>query len=322
MLHAQDRSYTRRDTWMFLVAIGLSVVALFAPPAWGTAVASALRSTVLAPLIWLQERAEEGKTSRARFSALTRERDSVALLAQAVPAVRAENARLRELLGLGRRLGPRYAAAEVLHQPQVTDGRTILLSAGASDGVAPFDPILAPQGLIGVVLSVTANNSVGMTWAHPEFRVSGATSDGGAYGIVSPPVAGVGAGLLELHGVPYRDSVPNGTLVVSSGMGGVYPRGIPIGTVVGIESEQPGWERVYRVRPAASPAEIGHVLILLESDTMVATAFPTDSILRAIAADSARRQAVADSLLRVRIADSVRAADRVAERAAPRDTAR
>ena len=58
---------------------------------------------------------------------------------------------------------------------------------------------------------------------------------------------------LELRGVPYRDSVPLGTLVLSSGLGGVFPKGIPVGTVIGTVREEAGWERVYRLRPAANP---------------------------------------------------------------------
>ena len=63
--------------------------------------------------------------------------------------------------------------------------------------------------------------------------------------------------------MPYRDSVPAGTLVLSSGLGGVYPKGIPVGTVIGVAREQAGWERVYRLRPAANPGSAAHVLILV-----------------------------------------------------------
>ena len=57
--------------------------------------------------------------------------------------------------------------------------------------------------------------------------------------------------------MPYRDSVPLGTLVLSSGLGGVFPKGIPVGTVIGTVREEAGWERVYRLRPAANPGSAG-----------------------------------------------------------------
>jgi rod shape-determining protein MreC len=72
--------------------------------------------------------------------------------------------------------------------------------------------------------------------------------------------------------VPYRDTVEAGTRVITSGLGGVYPRGIPIGTVVGIARESEGWERTYLVLPAAHPGRASHVLVL-----RIPAAWPADS---------------------------------------------
>jgi len=299
MTSASERSYTRRDTVMFLVCLGLSVVALVSPATWGFGVADALRETVLAPLVWLQARAEEGRTSRVRLRAVTAERDSAAYVAQGIPSLLAENEHLRQLLALSRRLSTPYVAAEVLHQAQATDSRTLLLSAGSIQGIAPFDPVVAPEGLIGVVLSVARRTSVVMTWAHPEFRVSAFTVTGNASGVVAPSASGVTniEGALEFRGVPYRDSVPVGTLVLSSGLGGVYPKGIPVGTVTGVVREQEGWERVYRLRPAANPGSAAHVLILVTPPNAdLARAFPSDSELLAVRRDSIAKVRRADSL--------------------------
>ena len=303
MASASERSYTRRDTVMFGVCLVLSLVALFSPATWGLSIASALRQSVLAPLVWLQVRAEEGKTSRVRLRAITAQRDSASYLAQGLPSLLAENERLRQLLGLTHRLANPYVAAEVLHQAQATDGRTLLLSVGSRDGVAAFDPVVAPEGLIGVVLNAAARTSIVMTWAHPEFRVSAFTVTGNAAGVVAPSASGSGEGALEFRGVPYRDSVPVGTLVLSSGLGGVYPKGIPVGTVTGIVSEQAGWERVYRLLPSANPGSAAHVLVLTSPSGDLARAFPSDSAL------AAQRR---DSLERIRIADSVAQAARAA----------
>jgi len=264
MASASERSYTRRDTVMFVACLILSFVGLFSPTAWGMGIAASLRETVLQPLIWLQARAEEGKTSRERFRAVTLQRDSASHLAQGLPSLLAENERLRQLLALSRRLPGGYVGAEVLHQSQATDGRTLLLNAGARDGVAAFDPVVAPEGLLGVVLSASEQTSIVMTWAHPEFRVSAFTVNGNAAGVVAPsPSSDGGEGALEFRGVPYRDSVPVGTLVLSSGLGGVYPKGIPVGTVTGVAREQAGWERVYRLQPTANPGSAAHVLVLV-----------------------------------------------------------
>jgi rod shape-determining protein MreC len=66
-------------------------------------------------------------------------------------------------------------------------------------------------------------------------------------------------------------------MVLSSGLGGVYPKGIPVGTVTGLAGERAGWERVYRLQPAANPGSVAHVLVLVTPGGDLARAFAPDS---------------------------------------------
>jgi len=151
----------------------------------------------------------------------------------------------------------------VLHQPEPTNPLSFVVSAGRQKGVRPLSAVVSPEGLVGLVASVDAQTSVVLTWAHPEFRASAIANDGSVSGIVAPHgAAGPGVWLLELKGVPYRQQVVEGTVIVTSGLGGVFPRGIPIGTVVGVAGEAKGWERTYLVRPAIHPSALSHVMIL------------------------------------------------------------
>jgi rod shape-determining protein MreC len=320
MASASERSFTRRDTVTFLACVGLSIVALFSPQQWGQGISDALRNSVLAPLVWLQARAEEGRTSRARLKAITIQRDSAAYLAQGIPSLMAENERLRQLLSLSRRISSPYVAAEVMHQAQATDGRTLLIDVGRDDLVSEFDPVVAPEGLLGMVFTAGRHSSVVMTWAHPEFRVAAYTASGNASGVVAPSLSGLGGeGALEFRGVPYRDSVPAGTLVLSSGLGGVYPKGIPVGTVTGVVREQAGWERVYRLLPAANPGAVAHVMVLVSPPgTSMESAFPSDSALQAMRLDSIAKVREADSIAaaKVEAAKVAAAAKAAAQKAA------
>jgi len=260
---APDRTFARRDTALFILCLVLSVGALFAPESWQLGIASSARRTALAPLIALQRRAEASRTSLARFELLVTQRDSAAEAAQSLPVILQENNELRALLGLSRRLPRRVVPAEVLHQPLPTDGRTLLLGSGRRNGVEPFQAVVAPEGLLGMVLNAGPATAVVLTWAHPDFRASAVTLDGSAAGIVGVTTDASGREpMLELRGVPYRDSVAAGTEVITSGLGGVYPRGLPIGTVVGVARQSAGWERVYLVRPSAAPARVSHVLVI------------------------------------------------------------
>jgi rod shape-determining protein MreC len=258
-----DRYGTRADTLLFLGCVAASLAAMAIPPAWREPFASVLRRTVLAPFLQLQQESELLRTSRARLEILISQRDSATLAATFLPELRSENGRLRALLGLGQRLSTGYISAEVLHQSSPTDAITFEVSAGRRQGVRPLAAVVSPEGIVGVVSTVDVNTSTVVTWAHPEFRASAMSADGGLYGIAQPQgTEGPGVWLLELHGVPYRQPVPVGTVILTSGMGGVFPRGIPIGTVIGVVGETEGWERTYLVRPAVHPAGVTHVMIL------------------------------------------------------------
>lgn len=293
MSRAADRSPLRGDAALFASCLAVALAALLSPRAWTDPVAAGIRQTALRPLVWVQQRAEEGRTSRARLLQAMAERDSTAVRARDLTGLASENDELRRLLGLRTAGGGTgFVAAEVLHQPLPTDGHTLLLSAGTEDGVRDFMPLVAGEGLLGVVARAEATSSIAYTWAHGEFRVSAVTENGAVLGIVAPSQhPNPSLVVLEFRGVAYRDSVPPGTLVLTSGLGGVYPRGIPIGRVQGVRREELGWERVYEVLPLVNPGTVSHVLIL----TAGVVPFPLRETPATPAAVDSSRAAPADS---------------------------
>src|SRR5437764_7719441 len=258
-----DRYGSGADTLVFIGCVLLSVAAMSLPGRLRDPLTQALRQTVLAPFLSLQQQIERLSASLARYDGVVAQRDSAALVATFLPELRGENARLRSLLGLGTRLGSGYTPAEVLREPEPTSPLTFIVSAGKKQGVKPLSAVVSPDGLVGIVSAVDAKTSVVVSWAHPEFRASAMAADGSVYGIVAPHgTEGPRIWLLELQGVAYRQLVPTGTMILTSGLGGVLPRGIPIGTVVGLAGEAEGWERTYLIRPAVHPAAVTHVMIL------------------------------------------------------------
>lgn len=258
-----DRYASRADTLLFIACVGLSIAALSLPDQWREPLAQGLQQSVLAPFIFLQRQTELLAAARTRYDNVVSQRDSASLAAAFLPELRSENARLRGLLGLSARLGGGYVSAEILHQPEPTSPLSFVATAGRREGVRPLSAVVSPEGLVGLVASVGEHSSVVLSWAHPEFRASAIATDGSVVGIAAPHGAeGPSVWLLELQGVLYRQQVPAGTVIVTSGLGGVFPRGIPIGVVVGPAGEEKGWGRTYLVRPAVHPAEISHVMIL------------------------------------------------------------
>ena len=279
MAFGADRYATRGDTLVFLGALALSLIAMSLPETAREPVASGLRRTVLWPFLQLQSQSEQLRTSRVRLAEVEAQRDSAALAVTGLDELRAENDQLRALLGLGTRLRSGFVPAEVLHQATPTDPLTVVISVGERAGVRQLAPVVAPEGLLGIVKQVDPRTSVVATWAHPEFRASAMAADGSVYGILSPPtITARGVWLLELAGVPYRQNVPFGTRILTSGLGGVLPRGIPVGTVVGIANETE-WEKKYLVRPAVPPGAVTHVMVLTEArrDDLHSTFVPDSS---------------------------------------------
>lgn len=290
-----DRYASRADTAVFGACLVLSLVALALPAGLREPVAGALRRTVLLPVLAVQRATVQSAESRERLTLVRAERDSLVLETTFLPELRAENLRLRELLGLAGRLGHGFATAEVLHQPGVADATTLLLSAGRDVGVEAFAPVLAAGGLLGVVRNVDPRTSVALAWTHPDFRASAMVEGTAIYGIVRSRRGEISGEVMELVGVPYREQLAPGTRVVTSGLGGIFPRGIPLGTVQGILSEASGWERTYLLRPAVHPSEAAHVIVL-------GLARSADTLSAAFDIGPAR----ADSILLVRDSSGVR----------------
>ena len=126
--------------------------------------------------------------------------------------------------------------------------------------------VVAPEGIVGLVQTVDPTMSLAILFAHPDFRVSAMSADGSAFGIVQPHVSSTSTTqeqaflrseryLLEMRGVPFRAALKPGAVVYSSGLGGVYPKGIPVGVVLGEIKTPESWARTYILRPAVNPAD-------------------------------------------------------------------
>lgn len=247
------------------VAALLVVVALFLsllPQEQQAPMRQAIRATILQPFIRGQAEVA-ARTGRAvDVPVLRAERDSLSAVVAAQASLAEENRRLRQLLGLRNRAPAGFIPAELVRVGTRGGESTFILNVGREDGVRPATAVIAAGGLLGVILEVGRSSSQAMDWTHGDFRASAMTVDGEAYGIVEPRRGRYREeDQLALVGTPFHVHVPTGTRVVTSGRGGVYPRGILLGTVVGIEDADTGWRKSYLVRPAVRPEGVTYVLV-------------------------------------------------------------
>jgi rod shape-determining protein MreC len=258
------RSNTRLDLIVLTTCIVLALAARALPNTMRDPAATGMRRTFLAPLVMLQERSERGRQSLLLADAKQASIDSLSLNSMKAGSLESENDRLRKIIGLGSRLRWGFIPTEALHGRGVRDETTVILSAGSRAGVSRLSPVIAPEGLVGVVDQVDPTMSHAMLWTHPDFRVSAMSPDGTAFGIAQAHLTGSATGgyLIELRGVPFRATLKPGAVIVSSGWGGVWPRGIPIGTVLEEMKTSEGWARTYLLRPAVNPSDVYSVMIL------------------------------------------------------------
>ncbi|HEX6367864.1 MAG TPA: rod shape-determining protein MreC [Longimicrobium sp.] len=240
----------------------LSALVMMLPEVYKDGLGHSLRATVLRPFIAVQRGAADRQGRYADASSLRAERDSLASFLVGQATLAAENRQLRQLLGFRERLTYSFKAAEARPEAGPGSEGVLRLSAGARDGVKPGAPVITAEGLAGQVGQLGTESSTMLAWTHPRFRASVMTVDGETYGVARSLEGPNGEAVLAFSPVAFHTAPDTGTMVVTSGEGGVYPRGIPVGTVSGSGKDPNGWLRIYYVRPLVSPAQMGHVLVL------------------------------------------------------------
>ncbi|MEX2528002.1 MAG: rod shape-determining protein MreC [Gemmatimonadota bacterium] len=252
----------RKQWGLAFLAIGMAFVLLYLPPGAQQSIATGLRGSILYPFILTQEALARGSTARATVLGMQEEVEALATRLTTLSTLEEENRRLRGLLGLQEREVPAFLGAQVLRPSTRGSESLFLVDVGTLNGIRPHAPVITPEGLAGVVREVGPRISVAMDWTHPDFRASAMTEDGEAYGMVEPRRGEFReVDRLLLNGIAYHEVLAPGTLILTSGRGGVYPRGIVLGTVDEQAEEEAGWRRSYWLRPAVSPGAITHVLV-------------------------------------------------------------
>jgi len=184
-------------------------------------------------------------------------------LAQATAAL-AENDRLRQLLGWQRQLPWKSRAARVIARDPENWWRTLRIDAGSRDGLRNELPVLGPDGLIGRTGDVGLASAQVVLVGDPKCRVSVLIRETGENGIISALSTGVlDHRLVDLTHLPRHSLLKPGQTVITSGLGGVFPAGIPVGTVVDSRTVGYGLMTEARVKLGVDTARLNEVMVLV-----------------------------------------------------------
>ena len=181
-----------------------------------------------------------GAEARAENARLRRELAALAVEREDLLRLEAENARLRRALGYAERAGAGWIAAGRLSSGgAAAAGRPVLrVDKGSLSGVEEGAVVVAAEGLVGVVASVTPHTAEIATLADRSVHVACEVEGDGGPRLRGITFGGDDGAIALRHLSGAKDAPPH-SRVVTSGAGGVFPRGIAVGVWLGDGMVQP-----------------------------------------------------------------------------------
>jgi rod shape-determining protein MreC len=232
---------------------------------WSSAVlelVTPLQKTLELPVDFVRE-------SFASYLALVDLRQQNERLEGRISELEEENLQFREALVASGRL-ERIAAMredfEVPMRPSEVVGqdvspwfRSVLLDRGRSHGVRSGMPVVTDRGVVGLITATTGHAARSMLLLDRQSAVDGIVQRSRARGIVR----GTGTQQLELVFVVRGDDVQVGDVVITSGVGGVYPKGLRLGQVMSVDVDENHLLHSARLEPAVDFGRLEQVFVML-----------------------------------------------------------
>ena len=199
---------------------------------------------------------EDNATLRAKNLALSQ-------AAQRYETAEAEAAQLRRLIGAAEKLEVKSTPAEILYAGRDPYSHKIFINLGERQGVKPGSPVADEAGVVGQVTRVHPLVSEVTLITDQDHVVPVQVVRNGLRAIA---FGGGPSGMLELRFTAGNAEIQNGDRLVTSGIDGIYPAGLPVATVVRIERDaEHSFARVI-CRPAAG-VDRGRFVLVLSDET-------------------------------------------------------
>ncbi len=248
LLTAQARTPERR----LIGPLGSAVLTVLAPIQTGMARAAQSASDAWERYLEIGRLRVDNVRLRHQVEELSRQ---VSLLREQALSTR----RLEQLLGIRQAAVGHTVAARVIGRDPSRWFSSVLIDRGARDGVRRNDPVISADGVVGRVIEVTPTAS----------RVLLISDSRSAVGVIvqrsrdAGVVEGKGGGMLQLNYLSREATVRVGDLVVTSGLGGVFPRGLVIGKVARMIREEGALLQEAVIEPATPLDRLEELLVIV-----------------------------------------------------------
>ncbi|MFU8818931.1 MAG: rod shape-determining protein MreC [Desulfurivibrio sp.] len=175
----------------------------------------------------------------------------------------ATNVRLKKLLGLKESLPDPTITARVIGRDPSLWFKTLTIDRGSSDGVERGMPAVTVEGIVGQVINTSPNYAKILLANDPNSAVDVIIQKNRIQGIIK----GDGNEFI-LHYVLRNSDVEKGDHIITSGLGGVFPKGLPVGRVAEVVRAQRGMFQSIRVEPAADFSRFEHLVIIMKKSSL------------------------------------------------------
>jgi rod shape-determining protein MreC len=200
---------------------------------------------------WMVGARAENEQLKERIRRLSLQNDSY-------DQIRQENLRLRRLLDMGGAVFFKSVGARVVARTPSFLSNVIYINRGSADGVHTDAPVLSGDGIIGRTIIVSKHQSQVQLITNPDASMGVIIERSRTPGVLK----GVGDALLELAYVGNTEQVNVGDVVLSSGLDGIYPKGLVIGKIVNSQKGK-GVFRDIKVEPGVDLIRLEEVSVLL-----------------------------------------------------------
>ena len=173
-----------------------------------------------------------------------------------------EAQRLRNLLALRDDHNHNFIAARIIGREQIALSKTILINKGTAHGLDAGMPVLAGPGLIGRVIDVSWHAAKVLLLIDESSNIDAIVQRNRTQGIIR----GAGSHGYVLKYISKTQDVKEGDVIVSSGIGGVFPKGLMIGAVNHVDRLEAGLFLKIYVTPSIDFSKLEEVLVLASSD--------------------------------------------------------
>ncbi len=188
--------------------------------------------------------------------------------AREINEIKSENERLRAMLSLKQKETNRELVAANVISGDVDNWFSMFtLDCGSSDGVKINDTVITNDGLVGYIYEVGYNWSKVKTIIDSTGSVSSQIDRIGATGICNGDITLKNSFNLKMSYLTLSSAVVIGDEVVTSGLGGLYPKGIHIGKVSEIKKSSDGISQTAIIKTGVAFDEVGEVFVIIKENT-------------------------------------------------------